>query len=252
LGMVDKILIVDDDDDLRSELVSLLEGYEVVEAGSGESALNILKKANEISLVILDVMMPGLNGLDVLAQIKKDNPRIKVIILTGHSSKDTAIEALKSRADDYIEKPIFIDRIKEAVEKFIDAPVSDAGSMPLDLKGKIEKIKRFVERNCYKKTTLQEAAKSIYVSAKYLSRIFKEQAGIGFNEYKLKIKMAVAKELLGKTTFNVNQVSEKLGYENTESFIRQFKKLVKLTPTEFRKKALKKRTLKRTGKRSRG
>ncbi|MFA5351557.1 MAG: response regulator, partial [Candidatus Omnitrophota bacterium] len=101
--MADKILIVDDDDDLRSELVSLLEGYEVVEAGSGELALNILKKANEISLVILDVMMPGLNGLDVLAQIKKDNPRIKVIILTGHSSKDTAIEALKSRADDYIE-----------------------------------------------------------------------------------------------------------------------------------------------------
>lgn len=239
--MADKILVVDDDDDLRSELCSLLEGYEVVQARNGEEALNILKRANEIGLVILDVMMPGVNGLDVLAEIKKENPKLKTIILTGHSSKDVAIEALKNKADDYIEKPIFIERIKEAVDKFLDPGSQGPGALPLDLKGKIDKIKRFVERNCYKKVTLEDAAKSIYLSSKYLSRIFKEEAGMGFSEYKLKIKIEKAKELLSKTAFNVNQISDKLGYENAESFIRQFKKLTKCTPTEFRKKSLKRK-----------
>jgi len=239
--MADKILIVDDDADLRSELRSVLEEYEVIEAPDGQSALNILKRANEIGLVILDVMMPGINGLDVLTEIKKTSPNLKTVILTGHSSKDIAIEALKSRADDYIEKPLFVDRIKETVEKFLEKGVGP-GSLPLDLKGKIEKIKRFIERNCYKKTTLEEAARSIYLSPKYLSRIFKEQAGMGFSEYKLRIKIARAKEFLAKTALNVNQVSDKLAYENTESFIRQFKKFTKLTPTAYRRQALKKKT----------
>ncbi|MDO8663175.1 MAG: response regulator [Candidatus Omnitrophota bacterium] len=239
--MADKILIVDDDDDLRSELASFLDGYEVVEARNGEEALKILKRANEIGLVILDVLMPGINGLDVLAEIKKDNPALKTVILTGHSSKDTAIEALKSRADDYIEKPIFVDKIKEIVEKFMEKG-GGADLNPLDLKAKIEKVKRFVERNCYKKTTLQEAAKSIYLSPKYLSRIFKQEAGMGFSEYKLSIKIAKARELLVKTALNVNQISDRLGYENAESFIRQFKKFTKQTPTEYRKKTRGKKT----------
>lgn len=238
IKMADKILIVDDDEDLRSELASFLDGYEVVEARNGEEALNILKRANEIGLVILDVMMPGINGLDVLTEIKKDNPKLKTVILTGHSSKDVAIEALKNRADDYIEKPIVVDKIKEIVEKFMEGGEEDEMNPP-DLKAKIKKVKSFLERNCYKKTTLEEAARSIYLSPKYLSRVFKEQEGRGFSEYKLGIKIGKSKELLTKTRLNINQISDKLGYENPESFIRQFKKFTKLTPTEFRKKTKK-------------
>lgn len=240
--MADKILIVDDDEDLRNELSSLLEDYGVLEASSGEAALKILKRANEISLVILDVMMPGINGLDVLREIKRENPALKTVILTGHSSKDVAIEALKNRADDYIEKPIVTDKIKEIADRFIDEKQGAGNGNPLNLEAKVEKIKRFVERNCYKKTTLEDAAKSIYLSPKYLSRIFKEQAGVGFSEYKLRIKMARAKELLTKTALNVNQISDKLGYENTESFIRLFNKFAKQTPTSYRRKIQKKKT----------
>lgn len=248
--MADKILIVDDDEDLRGELASFLDGYSVVQARNGEEALKILKRANEIGLVILDVMMPGINGLDVLAEIKKDNPSLKTVILTGHSSKDVAIEALKNRADDYIEKPLFADKIKEVVEKFLERGAADALHPP-DLKDKIEKVKRFVERNCYKKTSLEDAAGSVFLSPKYLSRVFKERVGTGFNEYKLKIKIAGSKELLSRTGLNINQISDKLGYENTESFIRQFKKFTKLTPTGFRKKIQKKKASRQSKRRKR-
>lgn len=244
--MAEKILIVDDDEDLRLELRGLLEGYEVVEASSGEQALSLLRRANEIKVVLLDVMMPGISGLDVLTEIKKTDPKLNIVILTGHSSKDVAIEALRARADDYIEKPIQVNKIKDVVERLLETKSGENNTSPLDLKGKIEKVKLFIKRNCYKKTGLKDAANAVYLSPKYLSRIFKEHTGAGFTAYRLRIKIGKAKELLLKSAYNVNQIAEKLGYENTESFIRQFKKLTKYSPTEYRTKAGKKRKMRRS------
>lgn len=239
--MADKILIVDDDADLRSELCDFLEGYEVVQASSGEEALRLLRRANEIGLVILDVMMPGVSGLDVLTEIKKTDPGLSIVILTGYSSKDVVIEALKGHADDYIEKPISIDKIKDAVERLLETKRGGADINALDLKGRIEKVRRFVEKNCCKKTGLKDAASAVCLSPKYLSRVFKQYTRVGFSEYRLKIKTEKAKELLVKSGYNVNQVAEKLGYENVESFIRQFKKITRYTPAGYRKKASKKK-----------
>ncbi len=234
--MADKILIVDDDEGLRSELREYLEGYDVVEVSDGEAALKLLSRANEIGLVILDVKMPGVNGLDVLAEIKNKDPHLKTIILTGHSSKDVAIEALKARADDYLEKPVGLGRLKETVEGLLETRRGESGLNEQGLKGKINKVMRFMERNWYKKITLKEAAGAVCLSPKYLSRIFKEITKKGFIDYKLELKIGKAKELLKKGDYNINQISERMGYENTESFIRQFKKIAGCTPTEYRKK----------------
>ena len=234
--MADKILIVDDDEELRSELKEFLEGYEVIGVPDGGAALKLLGRANEVGLVILDIKMPGVNGLDVLAEIKKTDTNLKTIILTGHSSKDAAIEALKSRADDYLEKPVGLAKLKETVENLLEAKRGESGPDDQGLKGKVEKVKRFMERNWHKKIVLQEAAEAVCLSPKYLSRIFKEHAKKGFSDYKLELKIGKAKELLEKADYNINQISERLGYENTESFIRQFKKISGCTPTEYRKK----------------
>ncbi len=234
--MPDKILIVDDDADFRQEFKDCIEDYEVMEASGGMEALRLLKRANEIGVVVLDVMMPGLSGTDVLGEIKKIEPNLGIIILTGHSSEGVAIEALKGHADDYIEKPIDIAKIKEIIEKLLAKRKGVSAIDTSDTKGKIQKVRQFIERNWYKKTTLKDAGEAVCLSPKYLSRIFKENTGEGFNEYRLKIKIEKAKELLSKSGYNVNQVSDKLGYENAESFIRQFKKLARCTPTEYRKK----------------
>lgn len=246
--MADKILIVDDDEDFRKEFQEMLEGYNVIEASNGHEALKLLKRANEISLIILDVMMPGLNGIEVLKEMKKMDPDLGIIISTGYSSKDVAIEALKSRADDYIEKPFDIEKVKKIIDKVLE---SKKGKDVMDsngIKGKIEKVKRFTERNCFKKISLKEAADVAFLSQKYLSRVFKQITGMNFSGYKLKVKIEKSKELLKKTDYNINQISDKLGYENTESFIRQFKKLVGRTPTEYRKNKIKKNNRSRKSK----
>jgi YesN/AraC family two-component response regulator len=230
-----RILIVDDDQVLRSEFIDTFEEYGVIEASDGEEALRILKKANEIDLVMLDVRMSGLNGIEVLNRIRKISPGVRVVIFTGYGSKDVIVEALRGQADDYIEKPLDVEATREVIEKFLANKKGRPGSDAMDIKAKLEHVKEFIKRNVLKKITLKDAAAAVYLSPKYLSRIFKEQTGEGFNEFKFAVKTEEAKNLLLNTGYNINQISDKLGYENPESFIRQFKKITKKTPTEFRR-----------------
>lgn len=244
--MSQKILIVDDDEELRSELRDYLDDYDVVEASDGRLALKILERANEIGAVILDVMMPGLNGIDVLTEIKRIDPNLGIVILTGHSSKEVAIEALQGQADDYIEKPADIPKIKESIERLLKKRHPEDEIDTNTLEGKIAKVKQFTEKNVLKKISLNDAAQAVCLSPKYLSRAFKEATGQGYSDFRLDTKIKKAKELLAKSGYNVDQISDKLGYENTESFIRQFKKRARLTPTEYRNKLQKKKGRKKS------
>ena len=234
--MPQKILLVDDNEDLRHEILDFLDTYDVVEASTGEAALAILRRANDIALVIMDVMMPGISGLDALAAIKRMTPAPHVVILTGYSSKDVAIEALKAHADDYLEKPIDIRRFKESVDRLMGAHAGEPEISSLSLADKMKKVQHFIRINCFKKITLADAAGSVLLSRKYLSRAFKVHLHCGFSAYKLKVKMDKARELLARQGYTVNQISGKLGYENTESFIRQFKKIVACTPSAYRQR----------------
>lgn len=233
--MSQTILLVDDDSDFRQELKESLSEYRVMEASSGEDAIRLLKRPNEIDLVILDVMMPGVSGTDVLREMKKISPELGIIILTGFSSKDVAIEALKGRADNYLEKPIDIEKTKVVIEELLADKRGESDLQGVDLKGKIKRVMNFIERNCYKKTTLNDAALAVCLSPKYLSRVFRRETGKGFEDYKLGVKIEKSKQLLKKTGFNINSIGDKLGYENTESFIRIFKKITGVTPAVYRK-----------------
>lgn len=239
--MMSRILIVDDDAELRSEFRDCFEEYGIAEAASGEEALRLLKRPNEIDLVILDVRMPGMNGMEVLSRIRSVATDIRIVIFTGHGSKDVAVEALRGQADDYIEKPLDIDEAKELIEKFLGTKRGEPDTSALDIRDKIERVKDFLARNSLRKVTLKDACGNVCLSPKYLSRIFKEHTGVGFNEYKLKLKMEEAKKILTHTGYTVNQIADKLGYENPESFIRQFKRSAGKTPTEYRNKMRKKK-----------
>jgi two-component system, NtrC family, nitrogen regulation response regulator NtrX len=110
--MFPSILIVDDEPSILKSLVGLLsdEGFEVLTALNGYEALKIID-AESPDLVLLDIWMPGIDGIETLKQIKKDNPFIQVIIITGHGTIETAVQATKLGAFDLIEKPLSIDKI---------------------------------------------------------------------------------------------------------------------------------------------
>ena len=232
----DKILLIDDDQIFRSEFKDCFEEYDVVEAPNGEEALKILKKPNEIDLVISDINMPGMDGIEVLRKIKEISPELNVVILTGHGSKEVVIKALRGLASNYIEKPLNIEKTKEIIENLLAKKRGESDYNSTDLKEKIKRVKRFVQRNCFKKVRLEDAASIVFLSPKYLSRTFKQHAGVGFSEYRLALKTKKAKTLLKSTAYNIDYIADKMGYQNTESFIRQFKKITGLAPTQYRKK----------------
>src|SRR5262245_39106008 len=116
------ILLVDDDRNIREMFQTCLnEYYDITAVASGTEALDVLKNPNEIDVVILDVVMPGIRGTDRLKEIKKIDSRMSIIMLTAYSSKDVAVAALKGRADDYVEKPLNLVRIKESIERLLKA-----------------------------------------------------------------------------------------------------------------------------------
>ncbi len=110
------ILLVDDEADLREVLdISLSDsGYNVLTAENSTQALNILND-NDIPVVITDIKMPGIDGIELLRKIKNKNPETEVIMLTGHGDLDLAIKSLKHKATDFITKPINDDALEMAL-----------------------------------------------------------------------------------------------------------------------------------------
>lgn len=120
--MSEKILIVDDDASFRRILDYTLkeEGYETALAENGLDALEKLSEESDVSLVVTDVRMPGLNGLELLKRLQTDAPEIPVIVVTAHAAVEDAVQAMREGAIDYIVKPINRDQLRLVVRKALE------------------------------------------------------------------------------------------------------------------------------------
>ena len=113
------ILVVDDDLAHRTMLRILLGWqYDIVEADCGSEAIERVRKTS-FDLVLMDVCMPEISGVEALDKIKTTNPKIPVIMMTAYSSNETAAEALKKGACDYLTKPFDFDKLRGTIEKAI-------------------------------------------------------------------------------------------------------------------------------------
>jgi len=119
--MFPSILIVDDEPSILQSLSGLLsdEGFEVLTASNGYEALKIIDVESP-DLVLLDIWMPGIDGIETLKEIKKNNPFIQVIIISGHGTIETAVKATKLGAFDLIEKPLSIDKVIVAINNALN------------------------------------------------------------------------------------------------------------------------------------
>ena len=112
------ILIIDDEKNIREGLSAALEldGYSVKLAANGAEGLALIEKG-DIDLVITDLRMPGISGEEVLAKVRGESPGIPVIVLTGHGSIDTAVDAMRNGAYDFLTKPLSLDRLSLIVKR---------------------------------------------------------------------------------------------------------------------------------------
>ena len=113
------LLICDDEEGIRESLKLVLsEEYDLKFAHDGTEALKMLKTLTP-SVMLLDIKMPKIHGMEILRQVKKMKPKLPVVIVTGYQSVEMAQEALKNGASDYIPKPFESDKLLKAVEKLV-------------------------------------------------------------------------------------------------------------------------------------
>ncbi len=143
-----KILIIDDDAELRTNLTEILggAGYYTDEATSGKEA--IAKVASEnFDVAVLDFMMPGMSGIDVLAEFAKIAPKIKVIMITAFATIENAVAAIKKGANDYISKPFKISEILITIRRALEESRFENNMKKLDTEHALSSLSNPIRRN---------------------------------------------------------------------------------------------------------
>ncbi len=212
--MIDKankkwaVLLVDDEEDIRDVLnVSLSDmGYSVHPAQNGEEAMRIYRNVRPL-IVITDIKMPGIDGIELLQKIKSDNPDTEVIMITGHGDMDLAIKSLKHEAIDFITKPINVDALEIALKRVREKVI---------MKQQLKEYTANLERLVVEKTQLQDHLSSLGLMIGSISHGIKGLlTGLDGGMY-----------LLNSGLSDENQEKIKEGWEILKQMVERIRKLV--------------------------
>lgn len=232
------VLLVDDEQIIRRGIKKLLEevikGYKVMwEASNGYEALEI---ANIVvpDLVITDIRMPEMNGIDFISFFKKKHPLIPVIVISGHDDFMYVREALKLGVKDYLLKPISRSELANILSK-LQVMEEDIANLTVDGESlNINKIKNLISSNLDKEITLNYISMNLNLHPNYISQLFKQETTINLSEYITKQRIDKSKKLLIQTELKIYDISSMVGYVNSKHFSVVFKKLVGMTPFQYR------------------
>ncbi len=252
-----KILIADDESYERSLLGEIIDKRfgreaEIRMAENGRLAVDAAALwAADVAL--MDIEMPGVNGIDAARQILAQRPECKIIFVTAYSLFEYAHEAVKLGACDYILKPVEADDVERAVrraaaqseaQRQLEAVAASSADL-LDsadsydktnlLMGKVKKYLQYNYMAC--DISLDSVSAILNLNSAYFSTLFKRTFGVNFLDYLTELRMEAAKNLLADPLRSTAEVAGMVGYESANYFTRAFKKKVGMTPTDYRRAA---------------
>ena len=245
------ILVVDDNDDFRMFIVSCLKGiYPIVSASNGKEALAILK-SQPVSMVISDVMMPVMDGLELCNRIKSDisTSHIPVILLTAKAADEHVLNGLREGADEYITKPFNLDILmlrisrllenkEKSIQKFktvVEVKPSEITISTLD-EQIIERAIAIVERNIDKSDfSVELLGEELGLSRSHLYRKIIAITGMTPLEFIHSIRVKRGKQLLEQGQLPVSEVAFMVGL-SPKQFSKYFKDTFGILPSEFKRK----------------
>ena len=235
-----KILIIDDEPKIRNGLSNLLtrrEGWEV--AGAYENAADALKylAVNQVDVMITDIKMPEISGLELIARIRERDKKTAIIILSGYSNFQFAQRAIELGVSRYLTKPTNpreLICVLEETEKKLGGKQEkekDSGKIPNLF---VQKAADYIKLNYSEKISIKEIADQLYLSPNYLSELFKKHTGKTISEYLTEYRLEKACQLLDHAEYRVGDVSGMVGIHDGRYFSNMFKKKYRMTPTEYR------------------
>ena len=237
------IMIVEDEELVRQGLTSLVNyeqfGMKVIDqAENGRIAWEKFQ-AQPADLLLTDINMPQLNGLD-LAQLGREKaPSCHIIFLTGYEDFEFAQKAIRLGADDYLLKPFSKADIEEMLEKVknkLDEEGKKAQVETLVDQGHSTELEEAIHsRLADSQLTLKDLALQLGFSPSYLSVLIKKKLGLPFQEYLIQERMKKAKLLLLTTDLKIYEIADQVGFEDMNYFSQRFKQVVGVTPRQYKK-----------------
>lgn len=239
-----KLLIADDEPNIREGL-SYLDWNSVnisvaATVENGRAAYDYITN-NEVHILLTDIKMPLMDGLELIRLTKEYNKDIEIVALSGYNDFEFVKHCLKNDVFNYLLKPIDIDEWKETfseVSKRLDERLKKTqGSIKLGTHSKnhiVSAALEYMNEHFSEQITLTDVASHIYSNPTYLSRVIKTEVGIGFTELLTKLRIDAAKKLLKNPAYKINEIAESVGYSNPRYFTFAFKKQTGLTPYTFR------------------
>ncbi len=272
-----RILVADDEPIERMVVDKTLrqhfgDSLQIWQAQNGREAVEVFLR-EKCQIAILDISMPGINGLEAAEAIRREDTVCSIIFLTAYDEFDFAKRALRVRALDYLLKPgskeELIAVVEEAVhiaevgsgghadsettpgvsKKAHGAAGSEAKEAPVipdgaaegqeNLKSQLlaQQVRDYVRLHYMEDICLQDVAGALNYSDAYFCRFFKQNFDKNFIMYLSEFRVEQAKVLLADITVNVKDVSVRVGYRDSNYFTKVFKRLTGLTPSEYRSRA---------------
>lgn len=241
-----RILIIEDEEGLRQSLEAALgDCYYLVLAESAEEAWELLFFFGEhVDLIITDIVLPGMDGLEFIKKLRKINPCIPAIVMTGFSNHERAVDAANINISGYVQKPfdiIFLQaKIEEAFNNngygrfFNIAPGQLLNKAPSDLNPLTYKALSEIYKNLQADLTIADLAERLGISARQLSRVFKVDCGMSPGSYTIRLRIEVAKRLLKNSQHPVKEILELIRVKNNSYFFNSFRRMAGVSPEEFR------------------
>lgn len=250
-----RILIADDEPIERMVLSKTIQGYfgdeiEIFQAENGRNAIEVFGE-KKCHIALLDISMPGIDGLEAAEEIRRTNQECSLIFLTAYDEFDYARRAIKVRALDYLLKPSakeeLIAVLEEAVyiagqqekrtKDFLPIRVIEEKEERQELmKNRIlaEQIRQYMEEHYMEDICLQDLAAQFHYSDAYFCKFFKHNFDKNFIVYLSELRIEKAKKLLSDVTVNIKEIGKKVGYRDSSYFTKVFKRITGVTPSEYR------------------
>ncbi len=245
-----RVAIVEDEQLIKNNLFKKIESIDpsldiVCTAEDGREALNFVL-ANPVDLVVTDIHMPVMDGIELIKELHLHFPHIRAIITTGYADFEYARQALRYQVSEYLLKPIKQDELKNALSRIkvsIEnekslykknmAGMRDAADKPDEI---VQLMQQFIRENFTKDLSLEEIAKNFNFTSSYLSKIFIKHTGEPPSKYLISLRINEAKYLFTQyRNLSVKEVGERVGYPDQFYFSRLFKQVTGCTPKEYQK-----------------
>ena len=250
-----KVFLADDDKIIRMGLAKMIKSlsteYEIVgQVANGEDALAFIME-HPIDVLITDIKMPVVDGVELIKALKKQEIAVKTIVLSGFDEYHYIRDSLKSGAIDYLLKPVDREELAEILQLLLEElqneeklrdvfPAHQLPSTPTEKADEsicaiVKLSHEYIEKNYRGPICLSAVAEYVGLSDCYFSTLFKLETGKRFNDYLSELRIQKAKEILRTDAqAKIYEIGEMVGYEEIITFNRNFKKQTGQSPREYR------------------